>query len=465
MQDSADGRRAGAGGAREGAPGLTRRGAVALGASAAALPLVAGRPVRAAPGDGGLGTADAPVEVRMIANEAFARQWQGSMVPEFNKAHPHVRVRIDGVPYAELLAKSLLDLTGASPTYDVIIADDPWIPQLATTNALLDLRKDAAAWTAPDYDWGDFNAAPLAAGEWRGVQYGVPLRSNMLLMFVNKTLYAKAGLPPPKPGITWGEYLAQAPKLVQDTNGDGKVDAWAVDTYFARDALTPTIWQAILNAEGGALLDASNNPAFNTPAGVKALQTHVDLLKYAPPGAASHGFNESLQAFRQGQVATMFMWGSVFKGTAVDPATTTLTPDQVGIQVMPAGKERAGTHRGIWSGAVSAKSARPRASWALLEWLSSRKGEAWHANALGVFPARKSTLATPPESAWLAPVYAALQQAYDVAEAGAMWRPRLARSDAVQQILADETGRAMAGETSAEEAIRSAARKVERLRR
>ena len=286
----------------------------------------------------------------------------------------------------------------------------------------------------------------------------------MLLMFTNKALYQKVGLPAPTPKLTWAEFMAQAPKLVQDTNGGGKPNAWAVDTYFMRDPLTPTIWQAILNANGGLLLDKDNKPAFNTPDGVAALQTQIDLVKFAPPGGKSHGFNESLQAFRQGQVATMFMWGSVFKGTAVDAATTTLKTDQVGIQVMPVGSKSAGTHRGIWSGAVSKKAPAPQAAWALLQWLSSKEGELWHANTLGVFPARKSTLATAPTSPWLVPVYAALQQSYDVAAAGQMWRPRSPKSDAVQQILADETSRAIAGEVSAKEALDNAARKVERLR-
>jgi hypothetical protein len=43
--------------------------------------------VLAQTGDG-LGAPGAPVMVGMISNEAFARQWQSSMVPEINKVVP-----------------------------------------------------------------------------------------------------------------------------------------------------------------------------------------------------------------------------------------------------------------------------------------------------------------------------------------------------------------------------------------
>lgn len=414
--------------------------------------------------DSGLGTAEQPVEVRMIANEAFASQWQTLMVPEFNKHYPNIKVTIDGVPYVELLAKSMLDATGPSPTYDIIIADDPWVPQLAEVGALLDLKSpEVQAWSDAGYDWDDFNAAPLAAGAWKDVQYGVPLRSNMLMMFVNKALYEKAGVPVPTAELTWDQYLEQAPKLVQDTDGDGKVDAWAIDTYFIREPLTPTIWQTIMNSNGGQLLDEDGKPAFNNEIGIAALETHKKLLEFAPTGAVSHGFSESLQAFRQGLVATMFNWGSVFKGSAIDAKTTTLKPDQVGIQVMPVGSAGPGAHRGIWSGTVSSKSENKQAAWAVLQWLSSKQGEAWHSANLGVFPARKSTLSATPPEPWLVPVFASLQQAYDAAEKGKMWRIRDPRSDAAQQILADEVSRAIAGQVSAAEALQVAAEKIEKI--
>lgn len=433
----------------------------ALIATALSVTAVAMLPVPLAFAQDGVGTAEKPVEINVIANEAFASAIQAVEVAEFNRHYPHIKVTVDGVPYVELLAKSMLDATGGSPTYDVLIVDDPWVPQLAEVGALLDLKSaDVASWTAADYDWSDFNSAPLAAGEWKGVQYGVPLRANMLMMFYNRTLYEKAGVPEPTPDLSWAQFMEQAPRLVQDTNADGKTDSWAIDTYFVREPLTPTIWQAIYNANGGKMYDSEGKPAFNNEVGVAALQTHKDLLNFAPPGSLAHGYTESMQSFRQGTVANMFQWGSVYRASAVDPKSTTLKPEQVGIQVMPAGAAGAGTHRGIWSGAISAKSEKQQAAWTFLQWLSSKEGETFRANAQGTFPSRKSTLTAKQESAWLEPVFANLQQAYDAAAKGEMWRLRHPRSDAAQQILADEIGRALAGNVTPAEALQAASDKI-----
>lgn len=439
---------------------VSRRAVLALGLASITLPSLMVVPALA----DGLGTADKPVEVKIIADAAYGTAWQDFMVPEFNKYYPHVKVTIDPVPYTELLAKAMLDATAADPTYDIMVLDDPWTPQVAETGSLVDLRNDLVDWTKEDYAWDDFNKAPLAASEWKGVQYGVPMRSNMLLMFVNKSLYEKAGLPVPTPELTWDEYLEQAPKLVQDTDGDGKIDAWAIGTYFKRDPLTPTIWQSIMNSYGGSLLDDQGKPDFDSEAGIKALEIHKDLLKYAPPGSLSHGYSEALSAFRQGQVATSFMWGSVYRNSAVDPKTTTLKPEQVGLQVLPIGTEMGGTNRGIASGTIQAKSKNKEAAWAFLQWFSSKEGEKFHVNKLGGFPARKSTLAsTPdPENAWLIPVFTALQQGFDVIEAGEMWRVRHPKSDAVQQALADGVAAAVSGQATAKDALSNASRRAER---
>lgn len=434
----------------------------AAGIGALLLTSCGGPPASKADGDG-LGTADHHVQVTMMSNDAFAQTWQDQLVPEFNKKYPYIDVTIDSTPYDSLLAKGLLNGTSSNPDYDLITLDDPWTPQLADAGVLLDLKNDAAQWTAEDYDWDDFNTAPLAAGEWDGHQYGVPLRSNMLLMLYNKDLYQEAGLPEPTPELTWDEYMSQAPKLVQDTDGDGEVDSWAAGATWAREVLSPPFWQTVLNSNGGELLDGDMNPVFNTPAGEKALQTQVDLLKYAPSGASSYNYTEPLDAFRQGKVATLFTWGSAYRSAAVDPKVTTLTPEQVGIQTMPAGSDGPGAHRGIWSGAVFKNSPHPEAAWTFLQWMSSREGELWAANNLGSFPARKSTLGTEPEEKWLVPVFAATQAGFDAAAHGEMWRPRSVDSNAIQEILANETSAAVQGDKSADEALDKAAEQIRNL--
>ncbi|MGV2984478.1 ABC transporter substrate-binding protein [Microbacterium sp. AGC85] len=412
---------------------------------------------------GGLGTADEHVEITMMSNDAFAETWQKQLVPEFNKAYPYIDVTIDSTPYDSLLAKGMLDGTSPSPDYDLITLDDPWTPQLAEAGVLLDLKSDAAQWTEDDYDWEDFNAAPLASSEWNGGQYGVPLRSNLLVMLYNKDLYAKAGLPEPTPELTWDQYMQQAPELVQDTDGDGTVDSWAVGLTWVRGVLSPPFWQTVFNSNGGALFDEDMKPAFDTEEGAAALQTQIDLLEYAPPGASTYNYNEPLDAFRQGKIATLFTWGSAYRSAAVDSTVTTLTPDQVGIQTMPAGSEGASAHRGVWSGSVFKNGDNPEAAWALLQWMSSKEGELWSSANLGSFPARKSTLASEPAEPWLAPVYTAIQSGFDVAAEGEMWRPRSPDSNAVQEILANETSAAVQGDRTAEEALERAASEIEEL--
>ncbi|MGN6425440.1 MAG: ABC transporter substrate-binding protein [Leifsonia sp.] len=437
--------------------------AAALTATAAALTACSGDDGGTASDGGGLGTAEKHVKITMMSNDAFAQQWQEQLVPEFNKKYPYIDVTIDSTPYDDLLAKGMLNGTDTDPQYDLITLDDPWTPQMAQAGVLLDLKKDAGSWTAKDYDWSDFNSAPLAASEWNGGQYGVPLRSNMLLMFYNKDLYAKAGLDAPTPVLTWDQYLQEAPKLVQDTNGDGKTDSWAVGLTWQKGVLSPPFWQAVLNSNGGKLFTDDMKPAFDTKAGAAALQTQVDLLKYAPPGAQAYNYTEPLDAFRQGKIATIFTWGSAYKSAAVDPAVTKLTPEQVGIQTMPVGSKSASTHRGIWSGAVFKNSKHPEAAWTFLQWMSSKDGEKWCTDTFGSFPARKSTLASTPGQPWLAPVFSTLQSAYDVAAKGEMWRPRSPQSNAIQQVLADQTSAAVLGQISSAQALKKAETQIDDL--
>jgi len=397
------------------------------------------------------------VTIYGLVNDAYARIWQDELVPEFESRFPGIKVIIDGVPYGEQLSKQVLELSSNPSNYDFFVTDDPWLPQLAQTGLLLDLRSELADSTAADYDWDDFHPSALASGQWDGGQYSVPIRSNVLLMFYNRTLFTDAGLEEPGEGYTWDQLEADLEQLVRDTDGDGTDDVWGIATYFGRDTLTPTIWQSILNSNGGSLLDENLVPQFNTEVGVEALERHVRLASYGPPGASAYTFTDTLESFRQGKVAVMFNWGSVFYGAAVNPETTTLTVDQVGIAPLPGGSAvSASAHRGIWTAAVLRNAANADAAWTFVQWVTSKEGEAWATANIGQFPARVSTLTSEAPEPWLTDVYAAILAGYDAIDAGQMWRPRLPDSDGVQQILATQHSRAMVGEVDAATALADA---------
>ncbi len=406
-------------------------------------------------------SAQGTVTIYGLVNDAFARIWQDQLVPEFEAAHPGIRVVIDGVPYGDQLPRQMLEITSRPPSYDFFVTDDPWLPQLASTGLLADIREDLGPITADDYDIEDFFAGALAAGEFEGRQYAIPVRSNLLLMFYNRALFEAAGLPEPGADYSWDDLMADLPQLVRDTSGDGSADVWGIATYFGRDQLTPTIWQSIMNSNGGQLFGEGFVPTFNDEVGVAALEMHIAMAAYGPPGAATYGFTDTLEAFRQGRVAVMFNWGSVYQGVAVNPETTTLTPEQVGIAPLPGGSAvPRSSHRGIWTGTVLRESANRDEAWRFIEWVTSREGEQWAAANVGQFPARASTLRSEPSQPWLADVYAAIEAGYEAIDTGSMWRPRLPESDGVQRILALHHSRAMNGEVSAPRALTDAENEI-----
>ena len=97
--------------------------------------------------------------------------------------------------------------------------------------------------------------------------------------------------------------------------------------------------------------------------------------------------------------------------------------------------------------------------------MSSKDGEHWSANNLGVFPARQSTLSSTPDSGneWLVPVFKAIADGFAAAGEQEGWRPRDPQSNAIQEILADVTSQAITGELTAQEALDKGADQVREL--
>jgi multiple sugar transport system substrate-binding protein len=123
------------------------------------------------------------------------------LLPDFERSHPGVTVRIEQLPWTAAHEKLLTAVAGDS-TPDLCQLGNTWIPELAALRALapLDARIAASAVVAPaDYFQGIWETNVVGAAT-----FGVPWYVDTRLLFYRSDLIAAAGYPdPPR---SWGEW-------------------------------------------------------------------------------------------------------------------------------------------------------------------------------------------------------------------------------------------------------------------
>lgn len=231
----------------------------------------------------------------------FWNYWDGSngqvldrLISRFNQEHPNIVVKADFTPGGELLNKLQTGIVGKS-TPDLAIADLVWMPSLARSKALVDMTSFIKA---NNLDLNDFYSEPLVYGKYQGGQYSLPVSASNLALFWNKNLFKQAGLNPNRGPKTWSELVTFSKQIKAKT---GKL---GFELYTAGGEGTSWQWQVFNWQAGGDLLSKDYKTAVvNGPAGVKALQYWVDLIKNGSSAIAQPG------AFKRGEAA-MVMDGS-----------------------------------------------------------------------------------------------------------------------------------------------------------
>ncbi|NRQ35192.1 extracellular solute-binding protein [Nonomuraea sp. NN258] len=136
------------------------------------------------------------------------------VIPKFEQAHKNVKVLFDasGVDDEQYKTKIALDLksrTGA----DVMDVDGIWVGEFAQAGYIKPLAevggKAVDAWEG----WTQIPQAVQGLGIFDGKKYGLPQGTDGRVLFYNKTLFAKAGLPEPWQPASWQEILAAGAKL------------------------------------------------------------------------------------------------------------------------------------------------------------------------------------------------------------------------------------------------------------
>ncbi|OHV31903.1 MULTISPECIES: ABC transporter substrate-binding protein [Pseudofrankia] len=360
---------------------ITTRGR-RLGALTASTLLVAATVAACGGGGGGSGTADDPTTITLTHGYTDAESKAlTSLVGEWNTEHPTTKVKLEfNGGNDNALQKTVAGFTAGNYP-DVAYQFGSSAAQLARQPKLVDLTSTVAA---PAFGWDDFYPSEREATTVDGRVVGIPALVDNLSLVYNKKLFEQAGVAPPTDSWTWEDFRAAAKKL---TDPASKSYGWSYVNDGSEDTVwryLPLLWQA-----GGDLLTEDNKaPAFDSAAGLAALQQLRDMVVTDKSVYLDTGNQNYLNLFNSGKIA--MLWTGPW-----DLSSITSDVDY-GVSILPGYQGNHETISGPDIYMVFDHSG-PRHQVALdfITWLTSAKVHLKFAIATGDLPLRKSETQLP----------------------------------------------------------------------
>ncbi len=287
-----------------------------------------------------------------------------------------------------------------------------------------------------------------------GRLYSLPFNKSFPVLYYNKEAFRKAGLDPSHPPATWKEFAEYGRRLTVDSDGDGKPDrcgwAFTIDSW---------IFECLVLAFGGQLIDASGTPHLADPPAVEALRFFCDATYGKDPYAVQvTGYDYQLE-FAARRAAMVV--ASCTVRNYMDPKISF----EYGVAPLPRGKRPAaviaGTNIGIFASCTGRKR---KAAWRFLKFLVSREASAYWSMNTSYVPVRKSALLLPAMKRYLEMDPAAMAPIREMDYA--YFEPALPQWYECRQILNSYIEKTFSGRLDPVEALREANADIaERLKR
>jgi sorbitol/mannitol transport system substrate-binding protein len=338
-------------------PGLaatSRRGVVAI--PLVILALVA---TACSPGAGGTsGSAQTTITVAAVGNPQMEDLQK--LVPEFQKLHSDIQVKIIILPENQLRQQVTQDVATKSGRFDLFMIGPYELPIWAKNGWIENLAPYTQK--TPSYAADDLIPGVAKALSYNGNLYAVPFYAESSFLMYRKDLLQQAGVTMSlKP--TWDEVAAAARKVNDPSKGLSGICLRGLPGW--GEQLAPL--DTVVNTFGGRWFDQQWNPQLTSPKFKAAVNFYVNLIKTAgEPGAANAGFGECLNAYNGGKVAMWYdatVGASNFTGTAADNS---------GYAYAPIKDKPYSGWLWAWSLAMPSTSTKKDAAWAFASWATSK---------------------------------------------------------------------------------------------
>jgi lactose/L-arabinose transport system substrate-binding protein len=279
-----------------------------------------------------------------------------SVLPEFNKLYPNVKVKFNTVGYADAYPKITASFAGNVPLADVIMIESERVEIYGTRfpNAFTDL----AAW-GKKYQ-RNFDRTKWAQSEIKGKLITIPTDAAPVGTWYRADMFEKAGVDP-KSIKTWKQYL-EAGKKIAAANAGAKMTTIDVS---GSEVLT----RIMIQQQGSFYMNADGQIAVNSAKMQRALST-VKSFWDAGLLLNVQGTDGLFGAIKSNRVATVNLpvWlVGILKGVA---------PEQKGKWgVLPIPALTLGGGQSAYIGgsslAIPANSQNKEAAWAFVEWYTT----------------------------------------------------------------------------------------------
>jgi multiple sugar transport system substrate-binding protein len=393
----------------------------------------------------GLGCRAAPRPADVLELWAMGREGEvvEQMVPDFERRHPGLHVRVQQIPWSAAHEKLLTAYVGGAMP-DVFQAGNTWVPELVALGALerLDERIARSAAIAPD----DYFPGILDTNVVEGATWGVPWYVDTRLLFYRADLLAEVGhQEPPRSWAAWTEAMARIAE-----RGGGERHAILLPL---REWEAPVI---LAMQRGASLLgDEARHGDFRSPAFRDALEFYLDLFRRGlAPRAGETQVASVYQDFARGFFA-FFLTGPWNLGEFARRV-----PAGVPWATAPLPAPRAADYPGVSlaggaSLVVFRGSPRKDAAWQLVEYLGEPAQQVRFHHLTGDLPARRTawTEAALPEDRHAAAFWLQLQSVRST--------PKIPEWERIASKISQWTEAAIRGHASVDEALAGLDRDVD----
>lgn len=250
----------------------------------------------------------------------------------------------------DLKQHAALDSINAKGVYDLVMIDDPVMPEFTENGVLQNL-------TAMGYkDDTDFVEKSLALGKSpyaTGDTYALPFTGNVQLFFYNDSVLKEAGMQLPS---SWEDVLKTA-KKIKSAGKAGYVIRGQQGNPIVSDFL-PVLW-----AYGGDVFDENWNVVVDSPEAKKALKMYCDLFA----AGANYEKNDIVASVANGNAGMALGWPSWFISSSNAQAAYAAIPDRVS----SSSEKHATGMIGNWMMGITANSTHKETALKLLTYLTS----------------------------------------------------------------------------------------------